>query len=1067
MAPAMTRSASVLRVRVAGRFAVERDGRTIDEGHLGSRKARLLLKLLAAHRGHLVAMDDIVDVLWGADLPANAEANVATLVSRLRGVLGPGTIVGGRRGYRLQLGPVLTLDVDEAADLVDEAEHRLASRQPALALTAAKRSIEMLAVGTVLEDEPGAEWAMDLRRDVERMLRRARVVAWQAHADVGDHRAALAVAQGAIDADALDEEAHRAVMLCYHRLGEQGEALRAYERLRTVLLDELGADPGPETAALFSSVLRGEDVTELRRTEAARSAEPDFVGRDLELRELLDRWADASRGSTSCVLITGEAGIGKSRLAAEFGAAVRATGATLLRARCYEAERSLFLQPFVEVIREAMSTLSPDVVRRAAGERGRSLAGLVPELAAILGDVDKECVVSENERRRTFEAVAQLVAGLARARPLLVVLDDLHEAGASTVEMLHFALRWDVHAPFMMVATIRTGEGDDAREQLDALATTLELPALTDDAVRALADRAGLSDQADAITAKTRGHTLFVVEALRALADAAGGEDPASPKLPVPRSLRDAVTERARRCGPDVEELLRAAVVVGSAFDVALLAEVLGISGEEVVRRAEPARRAGLLVEAGGGYEFSNDLVRDVLYDTTPRPLRIIRHRRLAWLLADQPEAAANHAAVAGDSRLAVTQWLAAADRAAASFANREADQLLTLALETCEALNDDRVTAMVRLARGRARLALGHYHSASEDLLEAEQLAHALGAGDIEATALTERGWAAYHAREIPLAEGLADRAVANPLAGARAAILVGRVRNARGNLDGSVTMLQTVSAEAGEPADRAFALSCLGTALAHSDRYDEAMPILEEAVAACRRTGVLRGMLNARMFGGIVLANLGRFASALTWAEQVVADAERFDAAYYHPRALNTLALIWRELGDPSRARDLAEEALDTSSTSDGEVESEPAANALLALAESALGDGDEAKALGHLDEIRPLLSDRVAYAWRIELRCLEIYARVDRSRAEELSTLARQFGSAKYQALALAHLGATDAAVAVAQQTGSAWLLARVGPEAVARQSAEELAGLLPAGLRDGFVTRGPLLRRWRDS
>jgi hypothetical protein len=120
-----------------------------------------------------------------------------------------------------------------------------------------------------------------------------------------------------------------------------------------------------------------------------------------------------------------------------------------------------------------------------------------------------------------------------------------------------------------------------------------------------------------------------------------------------------------------------------------------------------------------------------------------------------------------------------------------------------------------------------------------------------------------------------------------------------------------------------------------------------------------------------------------------------------------------------------------------------------------------------LGHLEEITPLLSDRVAYAWRIELRRVEIHARVDRSRAEELSTLARQFGSAKYEALALAHLGQTDAAVAVAQRTGSTWLLARVGPEAVARPHVEELARLLPVGLRDGFVSRGPLVGRWRDS
>jgi DNA-binding SARP family transcriptional activator len=378
----MTQSASVLRVRVAGPFAIERDGRMIDEGQLGSRKARVLLKLLAAHRGHLVAMDDIVDVLWGADLPAKAEANVATLVSRLRGVLGPDTIVGGRRGYRLQLGPELTLDVDEAADFLDEAERRGASRQPALALTAAKRSIEMLTVGRVREDEPAAEWAMDRRRDVERMLRRARVSAWQAHADVGDHRAALAVAQSAIDADGLDEEAHRAVMLCYHRLGEQGEALRAYERLRTVLVDELGADPGPETEALFSAVLRGEDVTEDRRCGGSVSAELDFVGRT-------PSFASYSIGGPTQPRSSSCAHHRRRGIASRTCGRVRRRGvghgrrccgpaATRRSARCSQPRR---------VIREAMSTWTPDAVRRAAGPRSfarRSRA----RTRAILGGVD-------------------------------------------------------------------------------------------------------------------------------------------------------------------------------------------------------------------------------------------------------------------------------------------------------------------------------------------------------------------------------------------------------------------------------------------------------------------------------------------------------------------------------------------------------------------------------------------------------------------------------------------------------------------------------------------------------
>jgi tetratricopeptide (TPR) repeat protein len=243
--------------------------------------------------------------------------------------------------------------------------------------------------------------------------------------------------------------------------------------------------------------------------------------------------------------------------------------------------------------------------------------------------------------------------------------------------------------------------------------------------------------------------------------------------------------------------------------------------------------------------------------------------------------------------------------------------------------------------------------------------------------------------------------------------------------------------------------------------------MPILDEAVIACRRTGVLRGLLNAQMFVAIVFANLGRFRSSLTWAEQLVADAQRFDAAYYHPRGMNSLAFIWRELGQPERAKDFAEEALATASTPDGEVEGEPAANALLALAESAHLAGDDGRAVRHLDDITPLLSDRVGFAWRIELRRLELLARLDRSNAEELLVLSRQYGSAKYEALALFALDRPEEALRTAELTGSPWLVARVAPEPLAREQADRLAADLPAELRVGFVERGPLLGRFRRS
>jgi DNA-binding SARP family transcriptional activator len=1055
-------------VRVVGRFAVERDGVVIDEASLGSRKGRSLWKLLAVRRGRMVPMDEIVEALWGDEPPAKAEANVATLVSRLRAGLGVDAIAGGRAGYRLGAG--VTVDVDEAESLVSEAERRIAGGQPALARTAAARALATLTAGRVLEDEPGAEWALELQRAVDRLSRRARASAWRAEGDAGNHRAALAHAQAAVDADALDEEAHRAVILSYHRLGEQGEALRAYERLRTILRDELGADPGPETDALFGAVLRGEAVQDegaaTAPAEAVRGTSPDFVGRDAELAELLAIWSVAAAGRSSCALVRGDGGIGKSRLAAELAREVAATGAIVLRARCYETERSLFLQPVIELMRQAMATLGPEAIRRAAGDRARSLTTLVPELASVVGTDGTVGVTGEIERRRTFEAVAELLTGLARERPVLVVLDDLHEAGASTLELLHFALRWDPAAPVLLVATARNDDVDAVTEHLGSVASQLELAALSDAAIHGLAELAGVPDRAEEIARMTRGHTLFVVEALRALVDADDQTGPLARSVGLPPTLREAVTARARRCGPAVEELLRAAVVVGSSFDVSLLGELLTLPAETVVERAEPARRAGILVEAADGYEFSNDLIREILYATTPKPLRVVRHRRLVGLLADHPEAAAKHAAAAGDAALAVMHYRAAAERASEAFANREAEQLLTAAL-VVSGPDDEEVRAGLLLQRGRVRLALGRYGAAAADLDEAERVAHGLGLQAIEARALTERGWAAFHARNLVLASELAERASGMPESGERASILLGRVRNARGDLGASITLLRAVHQDAVEPALRAHALSCLGTALAHSDRYEEAMPVLDEAVVACRRTGVLRGLLNAQMFGAIVLANLGRFRTALTWADQLVADARRFDAAYYHPRALNSLAMIWRELGEPERATDLAEEALATARTPDGEVESEPAANSLLALAESAHLSGDDAQAARHLAEVSPLLTDRVAFGWRIELRRLELQARMERGTAEELLEQSRRHASAKYEALALSYLDRPTEALATAEATGSEWLVARVVPEPAARRHADHLAADLPPELRAGFVERGPLLGRFRRS
>ncbi|MDP9068921.1 MAG: winged helix-turn-helix domain-containing protein, partial [Actinomycetota bacterium] len=149
------------RIHLLGRFQLLRDGEAVPEKQIGSKKGRTLLKLLAVNAGTSVPVDRIVDALWASAPPARAEENVATLVSRLRAVIGAGAIEGGRHAYSLVLGPLLEVDLGEAERLAAESEARLARSEPTLARVAAERATRLLGAGELLAEEPDAAWADD------------------------------------------------------------------------------------------------------------------------------------------------------------------------------------------------------------------------------------------------------------------------------------------------------------------------------------------------------------------------------------------------------------------------------------------------------------------------------------------------------------------------------------------------------------------------------------------------------------------------------------------------------------------------------------------------------------------------------------------------------------------------------------------------------------------------------------------------------------------------------------------------------------------------------------------
>jgi DNA-binding SARP family transcriptional activator len=617
-----------LRVRLVGEFAVEPVEGLVRRGGArgaGGRKARALLALLAVAEGRPVPVDRIVAVLWAGHPPRRPEANVATLVSRLRAAFGPEIVVGGRGGYRL--GDDVRTDLEHAAGLVREAENRLARGEPSLALDAARRGLETAGASAVLADQPDADWAGPARARQNDVLRRGRAAAAEAALRTGEHRFALAVAETAAAADPLDEAAGRTVMRAAAAAGEPARALAAYERLGAALARNLGVDPAPATRALWRAIRPRPDAPD---DGDEHPVSGELVGREHAWARLVRAWREAEAGRGSLVLVTGEPGIGRSRLVAELAgpagpaapgsiaapagpAGLAAPAGGVVPVRCYPTERSLLLQPVVEMLTRLATGRPAAEVRRAAGGRGTdALAALVPEIATLLGQPG---VGAEPDPRWTLGAVVSFLRRLAAERPLLLVFDDLQYADGATLRLLGHLARPEPGDRLLTVGTVCSATGRSVITPTGA--DVVEIGPLDRAAVTRLAAGVGRAGDAAELHRRTAGHTASVVELLRA-----GGTG-------VPATIRDAVLARIARAGPETRDVLRAAAAVGSRCSESVVAALLGVDAGEAGRRLVRAAELRLLVRSGDEYAFANELIREVVRSTTPLPTRITYHRGL------------------------------------------------------------------------------------------------------------------------------------------------------------------------------------------------------------------------------------------------------------------------------------------------------------------------------------------------------------------------------------------------------------------------------------------------------
>jgi DNA-binding SARP family transcriptional activator len=487
-------------------------------------------------------------------------------------------------------------------------------------------------------------------------------------------------------------------------------------------------------------------VDEVRREFAGRGAELERIA---ELR----RSGDQSRPHT--MLILGEPGVGKTRLAAEAATRAHADGSLVLYGRCDETLRIPF-QPFVDALEFFIGSTPAPLLRDRLGEHAGDLTRLVPSLAGRLAEAEALTSDPETERYRMFQAVAEWLRVNARRQPTMLIIDDVHWAAPPTLLLLRHLVRTADLAGLQIIATFRDTRperGDELDEVLADLSrerhvTRCELGGLDVNAVRELiagsaltseSDRAG--DLAEIIHAETGGNPFFVHELLRFLPEEDALENV---RTTVPPTVRDLIAQRLAHLPDATEELLTIASVIGRHFDFAVLRAVSNVDEDDVLFLLDTALGARLVHEtAFDEYRFSHALVQSALYQPLSETRRVRLHRRVAEALELEvgddteqrlPELAHHflEAAPAGVTDKALQYAGADAESALQGLAFEDAANMCRRALAVIERARADgevvdrTVEHDLLLVLGRAELGAGQ-RSARRTLLQAFALAREL----------------------------------------------------------------------------------------------------------------------------------------------------------------------------------------------------------------------------------------------------------------------------------------------------------------------------------------------------
>ena len=975
-------ASSKLQVYLLGPPHVEWDGRALA---IPRRQVRALLYRLAA-RLQPVPREHLCFLFWPDIAELICRRNLSHLLTHLRRIL-PSPEALLTPSDRVGLDPQrVWSDVATFDRLCNDL-----ALQPAGGLRKPRR-FETLQQAVELYDGPFLDsfslptspefetWIIRERRVWESLYMKALADLMEEYTTRGEYDAAISCAQRYLAADDLAEDVHRRLISLHTVVGDRGAALRQFERCVAALERELGVSPLPATRAVYQAILEDRHPPPKRpSTSDQRSAlgtgpavrfswatlpslDVPLVGRDAARRRLEQAYAHACAGRGRIVLISGEPGIGKSRLMQEFATQLQ-DQALVLVGTGQPREQTLPFQPLAQALRSALVGESFDELRTGPSTTDRrsalrtgtfdvqpiwlaEVSRLMPELRALHLDLPPPMPAERDEARLClFEALCQIVLGLAAGpHTLLLCLDDLHWFDSATLDWLGYLGRCLQDARLLILGTYRHEEAGAIERltysltRLGAL-TELRLAGLDNPAIHELLDY--LIDPvpdsevlAGRLQRLTGGNPFFLLEILRSLVEAGRlvGDSADLHEFPLPDSVREAVEARLQRLRPQARQVLEAGAILGKTFGFDLVHRAAGRREMETMDSLDELVARQLLAEVPSGYRYQHELTRQAVEaDLSPVRAQLLHRRAGRALEESTPQAVAAlafHFDAGGRVQKALHYHDLAAQRAEALFAWEVVEKHQSRMLELLDRLDPDRSNAdyleqrgQVLVARAHSRFLQGRLRERDADLESLAELAEASGDEGLRLLACVHRvrylNLSGQYAQAIAIAgEGLflAER-LDDVSARCRLLAYVGFAHYFLGQPQPALTALESALAKAGEeagPEVRGRITHLLGYVHLHLGNYGRALAYNQEAYGHNRAVGDDNRVAWNLLDIGFLYLKLGQFAEAEKHLTESLALARRVGARPAEAYALTYLGYWELYRGHYAAAADRLRQAL-----------------------------------------------------------------------------------------------------------------------------------------------------------